>query len=63
MAMALVAMSSRIGGCCSVPGKAMQTGLVTKRPSVPRNGATSARWSVTLTKCRETRPAALASSP
>jgi hypothetical protein len=28
----------------------MQTGFVTNRASVPRNGATVARWSVTLTK-------------
>ncbi len=39
-AMPLVAMSSKSGGWPSVPGIAMQTGLVEKRESVPRNGAT-----------------------
>jgi hypothetical protein len=63
MAMALVAMSSSSGGSASVPGMPMQTGLVEKRESLPRNGATSPRWSATLTKWMETRPAALASSP
>src|SRR5262249_7628150 len=38
-------------------------GFVTNLASVPRNGATVARWSVTLTKCSETSPAPLASSP
>jgi hypothetical protein len=63
MAMALVAMSSSSAGWRSVPGRAMHTGLVTKRASVPRNGATTARWSVTLTKCSETSPLPLAISP
>ena len=59
----LVAMSSRMGGCWLVPGSAMQIGFVEKRPSLPRNGVTRPRWSATLTKCRPTRPAALAISP
>ena len=37
----LVAMSSRSGGWVAVPGMPMQTGLVEKRESVPRKGATS----------------------
>jgi hypothetical protein len=37
----LVAMSSRSGGWVAVPGMAMHTGLVEKRESLPRNGATS----------------------
>jgi hypothetical protein len=41
----------------------MHTEFVTNRASVPRNGATVARWSVTLTKCIDTRPAVLAISP
>ena len=41
----------------------MQTGFVEKRASLPRKGATRARWSATLTKCSDTSPAALASSP
>ena len=63
IATALVAMSSNSAGWRSVAGIAMQTGFVTNRASVPRNGATVARWSVTLTKCSETSPAELASSP
>ena len=38
----LVAKSSRIGSLLSVPGMAMQTGLVRNLPSRPRNGATGA---------------------
>ena len=43
MATALVAMSRSTAGWRSVGGRPMQTGLVEKRASPPRKGATSAR--------------------
>ncbi len=39
----LVAMSRSSGGWVAVAGMPMQTGLVEKRESLPRNGATSPR--------------------
>ena len=63
IAMRLVAMSATIGRSGAGPGSAMQSGLVPKRASPPRQGATAGRWSVMLTKCNETSPAAAHISP
>jgi hypothetical protein len=44
-------------------GTAMQIGLVPKRPSPPRKGATTGGPETALTKWRESIPAAAARSP
>jgi hypothetical protein len=63
IAMRLVAMSATIGRSGEGPGIAMVTGLVPKRASLPRHGATAGRWSVMLTNEIDTSPAAAHISP
>ena len=63
MAMRLVAKSSTKRAWRAVPGMAMQTGLVAKRPSRPPQGATGGSPEVPFTKWIEASPASASCSP